>query len=107
MGHRICSPTMLFVVAVYIYRLVMISIKRSETAQKTRTGQRRRNSNPVAKLPHAAAVFRIQPFNFPMVSTISLSLSPKYKVKFNILIFLPRLSVKIGLGSGAQLEIIR
>ena len=28
------------------------------------TDQRGRNSNPVAMLPHAAVVFRMQPFNF-------------------------------------------
>ena len=27
------------------------------------TGQRRHNSSPVATLPHAAVVFRMQPFN--------------------------------------------
>ena len=32
-------------------------------SSKKNTGQCGRNSNPVATLPHAAVVFRIQPFN--------------------------------------------
>ena len=32
-------------------------------SSKKRTGQRGRNSNPVAMLPHAAVVFRVQLFN--------------------------------------------
>ena len=32
-------------------------------SSKKCTGQRRRNSNAVATLPHAAVVFRMQPFN--------------------------------------------
>ena len=32
-------------------------------SSKKRTGQRGRNSNPVATLPHATVVFRMQPFN--------------------------------------------
>ena len=32
-------------------------------SSKKRTGQCRRNSNPVTTLPHAAVVFRMQPFN--------------------------------------------
>ena len=32
-------------------------------SSKKCTGQRRRISNPVATLPHAAVVFRMQPFN--------------------------------------------
>ena len=50
-------------IAVCTYRLVMVSIKWSQTAEKKRTGQYRRNSNPVATLPHASVVFRMQPFN--------------------------------------------
>ena len=34
-----------------------------QDSSKKCTGQRRRNSNPVATLPHAAVVFRMQPFN--------------------------------------------
>ena len=45
----------------------MISIKWSETAKKKHTGQHGRNSNPVAMLPHAAVVFRMQPFNFYLI----------------------------------------
>ena len=33
-------------------------------SSKKRTGQRGHNSNPVAMLPHAAVVFRVQPFNY-------------------------------------------
>ena len=33
-------------------------------SSKKCTGQRRCNSNPVAMLPHAAVVFRVQPFNY-------------------------------------------
>ena len=32
-------------------------------SSKKSSGQRGRNSNPVATLPHAAVVFRMQPFN--------------------------------------------
>ena len=32
-------------------------------SSKKHTGQCRHNSNTVAKLPHAAVVFRMQPFN--------------------------------------------
>ena len=35
-------------------------------SSKKHTGQHGRNSNPVATLPHAAVVFRIQPFNLLM-----------------------------------------
>ena len=33
-------------------------------SSKKCTGQRGRNSNPDATLPHAVVVFRMQPFNF-------------------------------------------
>ena len=32
-------------------------------SSKKCTGQHRRNSSPVTTLPHAAVVFRMQPFN--------------------------------------------
>ena len=34
-----------------------------QDSSKKRTGQRGCNSNPVAMLPHAAGVFRMQPFD--------------------------------------------
>ena len=43
-------------------------------SSKKRTGQRGRNSNPVATLPHAAVVFRVQPFNYtptPLLGTLA------------------------------------
>ena len=40
-------------------------------SSKKCTGQRGCNSNPVAMLPHAAVVFRMQPFNFIWSSKIS------------------------------------
>ena len=55
---------MIILIAVCMYRIVMISIKWSETAQKKCTGQHRRNSNPVATLLHATVVFYVQSFNF-------------------------------------------
>ena len=51
----------------------MISIKWSETAPKKCTGQRGCNCNPVAALPHAAVVFRVQPFNFILNNFLSCS----------------------------------
>ena len=35
-------------------------------SSKKCTGQHRCNSNPVATLPHATVVFRMQPFNNPV-----------------------------------------
>ena len=40
-------------------------------SSKKRTGQHGRISNPVATLPHAAVVFRMQPFNNIFVSHIA------------------------------------
>ena len=50
------------IIAVCIYRLVMISIDLSETAHFGHY-LHGRNSNPVATIPHTAVVFRMQPFN--------------------------------------------
>ena len=41
-------------------------------SSKKCAGQRGLNSNPVATLPHAAVVFRIQPFNFIVVYKVNL-----------------------------------
>ena len=43
---------------------------------KKHTGQCGRNSNPAATLPHAAAVFRMQPFNM-----IEVMVSIRYVVR--------------------------
>ena len=40
-------------------------------SSKIRTGQCRRNSNPVATLPHAAVVFHMQPFNEKITETVN------------------------------------
>ena len=58
--HLELTHTKSVLIAVCIYRLVMISIELSETTQKTHW--RGCNINPVATLPHAAVVFRMQPY---------------------------------------------